>query len=68
MAEKLEEMLKYIIGDILVSSSIITYLGSFSQNFRTKCISNWVEQLKQLNIKTSDTVSLEKILGEQIEI
>jgi len=30
MAEKLEEMLKYIIGDILVSSSIITYLGSFS--------------------------------------
>ncbi len=34
------EIYKYVIGDVLISSAIITYLGPFNSNYR--CVSNYL--------------------------
>ena len=55
-------------GDILVSSGIMAYLGVFIKSYREECIANWVKMLEQYQIKSSATVNLTEILGDQVKI
>lgn len=52
-----------LVGDILVSSGIIAYLGVFVQSYRQDAIKNWIEMIKQFGIKSNSDVSLNSILG-----
>ena len=52
-----------LLGDILVSSGIIAYLGVFIQQYRKDCISNWIDMIKKFDIKSNKDVSLNSILG-----
>lgn len=57
-----------LVGDILVSSGIIAYLGVFVQSYRVDCINNWINMIRDFNIKSNDVVSLNAILGNQVRI
>lgn len=52
-----------LVGDILVCSGIIAYLGVFVQAYRQDCIKNWISMIRTFNIKSNDEISLNAILG-----
>ena len=68
MAINLEKNLKFLLGDILISSGVISYLGSFTQSYRSKAIKEWLDYSKSNKILVNDNFSLEECLGEKIEI
>ena len=53
-----------LVGDILISSGIIAYLGVFTQAYRDDCIKSWIEMVQSFNIKSSSDISLQTILGD----
>lgn len=57
-----------LVGDVLVSSGIIAYLGVFTQAYRNDCIKNWIEMIRSFNIKSNNDISLNAILGNQVKI
>lgn len=57
-----------IVGDILVCSGCIAYLGVFVQVYRTDCVKNWISMIRNFNIKSNDEISLNAILGNQVRI
>ena len=46
----------------------MAYLGVFIKSYRDECISEWVKMLQQYNIQSSENVSLNEILGDQVKI
>ena len=42
-----------LVGDILISSGIIAYLGVFTQIYRNDCIQTWINMIKSFNIKSN---------------
>ncbi|KAL4429302.1 hypothetical protein ABPG74_002288 [Tetrahymena malaccensis] len=68
VSEKLENQLQFVVGDITISTGIISYLGPFSQTYRNKQVKAWIEYCKGLSIQISDGYSLESTLGEPIII
>ena len=63
-----EKASEHLVGDVLISSGIIAYLGVFTQSYRYECIDNWVEMLTKFGIKSSDEFSLQKVLGNPVVI
>jgi dynein heavy chain len=57
-----------LVGDVLISSGIIAYLGVFVKSYREDCINNWIHMMKDFNIKSNDVISLNAILGNQVKI
>lgn len=57
-----------LVGDILISSGIIAYLGVFETSYRNDCVDNWIEMVKTFNIKSSDKITLKEVLGNQVKI
>ena len=39
-----------LVGDVLISSGVIAYLGVFINSYRNDCIKNWGEMLKEFDI------------------
>ncbi|CAD8170768.1 unnamed protein product [Paramecium pentaurelia] len=62
-----EQRLKQVLGDIILSSGTIAYLGVFSNNFRQKTIKMWMDHL-QGHMQFSENFSLQNILGQPILI
>jgi len=60
--------LKNSIGDILLSSGVIAYLGVFTQSYRTICLEEWAALLSQKQIPSTEPFSLNKTLGEPVKI
>ncbi|KAL4494234.1 hypothetical protein ABPG73_018753, partial [Tetrahymena malaccensis] len=57
-----------VIGDCVLSSGIIAYLGAFPIAYREEAIHNWKELLLKYKIKFSNDYSLQKILCDPITI
>ena len=53
-----------LVGDILISSGIIAYLGVFTQAYRDDCIKSWIDMIQSFNIKSNNDISLKGILGD----
>jgi len=50
----LEERLGYLVGDVLVSSAFLSYMGPFLSNYRQKLVYDiWIGQLKKFAIPVS---------------
>lgn len=47
-----------LVGDIIISSGIIAYLGVFSDDFRTEAIKNWMDLMNQFEIQSTNNFSL----------
>lgn len=67
IARGLEQDALNLVGDILISSSIIVYLGSYQHSFRQKYINQWAELCRVNHLTTSPDFSLIKVLGSPIE-
>eukprot|EP00792_Barthelona_sp_PAP020_P009040 TRINITY_DN3265_c0_g4_i2.p1 TRINITY_DN3265_c0_g4~~TRINITY_DN3265_c0_g4_i2.p1 ORF type:complete len:4140 (+),score=1212.96 TRINITY_DN3265_c0_g4_i2:30-12449(+) len=57
-----------VVGDILISSGAIAYLGAFTSDFREKLINQWCKKLEMLNIPYTHGVNLIDTLGDPVEI
>jgi dynein heavy chain len=74
-ARKKEELIKNrvgILGDILISSGIIAYLGAFTKSYREEIITTWSDLIHKANIPISRNdspfVIMQRILGDKMEI
>lgn len=64
---ELQERQKHILGDMLISSGIIAYLGAFPANYRESCIESWFQLLQKFGIIKSDNFSLFNALGDPLQ-
>jgi dynein heavy chain len=57
-----------LTGDVLVSSGMIAYLGAFTALFRVELSDLWVKLCEEKHIPNSGKFSLEKVLGNAVQI
>ena len=57
-----------MIGDVLVSSGVVAYLGAFTVDFRTECVRDWHALCTQKAIPCSKSFSVSATLGEPVKI
>lgn len=65
---ELQSSLDHLLGDILISSAFIAYLGSFNSYYRHLSVEKWHQYCSTQTIPCSQQFSLRKILGNEIEI
>ena len=65
----LTEYLKVIIGDVLLASAFVSYVGPFNKKFRDKIIyDNFIHFFKENNIPISNNVNPLDILTDEATI
>ncbi len=57
-----------MLGDCVLCSGIIAYMGAFPISYRDDTVSEWKEFLKTLNIKSNANFSLQNVLANPLEI
>ncbi|XP_052828077.1 dynein axonemal heavy chain 3 [Octopus bimaculoides] len=57
-----------IIGDVLLSASVVAYLGPFISSYRQECLQEWYKCCKKKGIPLSAQFSLSKTLGNPLKI
>ncbi|XP_034243583.1 dynein heavy chain 3, axonemal isoform X2 [Thrips palmi] len=67
-AKMLHGLLGNIVGDVLLSSGFIAYLGAFTVDFRNALKKSWNQSCKQLGIPCSEEFSLIDVLGDPVSI
>eukprot|EP01135_Chromosphaera_perkinsii_P003458 Nk52_evm27s243 gene=Nk52_evmTU27s243 len=67
-AEDLAVVYGNLVGDILISSGIVAYLGTFTAAFRNKQVDKWVSLSKDEKIPCSEVITLTKSLGDPVKI
>ena len=43
-----------LVGDLIISSGVIAYLGVFTMEYRKTAISSWIELMQSFEIKSSE--------------
>ncbi|XP_068084555.1 dynein axonemal heavy chain 3 [Anabrus simplex] len=67
-AKALHGTLTNVVGDVLLSSGTIAYLGAFTVDFRRELIADWNPRCYKLGIPCSENFSLIATLGEPVVI
>ena len=58
-----------LLGDCLVSSAFLSYVGAFSWEFREEMVSKeWVSDLRKRDVPLSDPYKLEELLTNEVEV
>ena len=57
-----------LVGDLIISSGVIAYLGVFTMDYRKTAIESWIELMKSFEIKSSEVFSLREALGNGVKI
>ena len=66
---KLGEAKKSLLGDMILSSAFITYLGSFDGKYRAKAIHElWMPYLAEYKIETTSNFSLKEAIANDEEV
>lgn len=66
---KLKEMTVQLIGDCLVASSFLSYVGPFDFSFRKKMIfDHWILDLKEKALPINPEFKLEELLSSAVDI
>lgn len=52
-----------LVGDILLSSGVIAYLGVFTMEYRAEAIKGWSQLCKSFDIKCADNFAITDVLG-----
>lgn len=68
VSKKLETSYHNLLGDILLSSGFVAYLGTFTQSYRAEAMQEWAETIKQKEIPCSGNISLQSVLGDPVKI
>ncbi|OAF65946.1 hypothetical protein A3Q56_06301 [Intoshia linei] len=65
---RLENKLKNILGDIILSAGFITYLGPFTGEYRKMILIDWIAMLKNYNIPYNTDYSFTSTMTDPIQI
>jgi dynein heavy chain len=66
---RLEDLKIKLIGDCLVCSSFLSYVGPFDFGFRKKMVyDHWMQDIKDREIPFNDRFRLETLLSSDVEI
>lgn len=65
---KNRENLENIVGDVIIASGVIAYLGVFLKNYRDECTHQWADMLSKFNISSTKNVSVEIVCGDAVKI
>ncbi|NXU08026.1 DYH3 protein, partial [Pardalotus punctatus] len=57
-----------LLGDVLLSSGTVAYLGAFTVDYRLQCQTQWRDLCKEKNIPCSSDFSLSNTLGDPVQI
>ena len=57
-----------LVGDLIISSGVIAYLGVFTSEYRESAISSWITLMQSFNIKSSEKFALREVLGNGVKI
>ena len=57
-----------LMGDVLLSSGYITYLGAVSIAYRDSTLKAWDTACREMEIPCSEHFSLSRILGDPVKI
>ncbi|KAL3881803.1 hypothetical protein ACJMK2_028195, partial [Sinanodonta woodiana] len=66
--EKLEKIINNYVGDVLVSSGYVAYLGPFTGAYRQKMHSEWVSNLDILKVPRTDEPTLTATLSDPVRV
>lgn len=64
----LEKQLVNLVGNVLLGAGFISYVGTFTQNYRVTLLKSWMKHLTENNIPFSHDFSLETQLGDPVLI
>jgi len=67
-AKQLQSQYDNIVGDILLSSGLIAYLGAFTSHYRENCLNQWSTMLRSKGITCADEFRLSDCLGDPVQI
>ena len=67
-SEKLEILYKNVVGDVVLSSGVIAYLGAFTTVYRESATTQWAKMLVEKGIPCSENFSLEETLGDPVAV
>jgi len=67
-AAELRESSKNVIGDVLLCSGIIAYLGAFPRAYREEAQTAWSELIQSKGIQQSSNFNLQNILSDAVTI
>jgi len=57
-----------VVGNILVASGVIAYLGVFTAAYRDTCVKRWVSLLQSKSIACDSEFQLSRVLGDPVAI
>jgi len=57
-----------LIGDVLISSGVLTYIGFFDHFQRKNLVADWRISVNQINMKTSVALSMTEFLSKPQEL
>ncbi|XP_069141245.1 dynein axonemal heavy chain 3-like isoform X4 [Argopecten irradians] len=66
--EDLSETYDNIVGDVLLSASVVAYLGPFILDYRQECVKEWYGMCKEKGIPLSEVFSLQATLGDPVKV
>jgi dynein heavy chain len=57
-----------LLGDVLVSSGIVAYLGAFTKLYRDECVTKWTALCQERKVPCSENIKLAGVLGDPVKI
>jgi dynein heavy chain len=67
-SEDLKEESKTILGDTILASGIIAYLGAFPKDYREEAVEKWTEMIKDSDIIIDPKFSLRQTCCDDLTI
>jgi len=64
----LGEVYNNIVGDVLIGSGVVSYMGPFTATFRDRVITDWIQLCAQKKVPCSAKFSLTDVLGDAVKI
>ena len=59
---KLQEDLKSLVGNILLASASIAYIGPFTNEYRSLMVKDWGQKCRDIDVPVSNDYQLARIL------
>ncbi|KAI8841134.1 dynein heavy chain and region D6 of dynein motor-domain-containing protein [Chytriomyces cf. hyalinus JEL632] len=66
--DQLDKKIQNVVGDILLASGVIAYLGPFTAEYRLELLKEWNDNLLRLKIPHSDVITLWDSLGDPVKL
>ncbi|CAL4136329.1 unnamed protein product, partial [Meganyctiphanes norvegica] len=66
-AHQLTESLENVVGDVLIASAIVAYLGAFTLEYRKETVDKWHKFCMQKSISCSPKFDLYNVLGDDVQ-